>query len=196
MAPPRLHPDGRLAPPPHLPAAGSARRRRGRGVDPWSVLARVVAVAGLASACAPAARDARPAPAAPPAAVAATVHGPASPEGAPGQSLRLVRYEIAPGARLPPHRHEGTQVGLVAAGTLTYRVLAGRVPVYRSGDGGGPALVRELGPGEEGAVAAGEWVVETADDHHRGANLGQETLVIYAASLLREGAPLATPVPP
>jgi quercetin dioxygenase-like cupin family protein len=69
-----------------------------------------------------------PPPAILPAAVAATVHGPTPPAGGVGQSLRLVRYDIAPGARLPAHRHEGTQVGLVAAGTLTYRVPAGRVP--------------------------------------------------------------------
>jgi quercetin dioxygenase-like cupin family protein len=97
---------------------------------------------------------------------------------------------------LPPHRHEGTQIGLVGAGTLTYHVLTGRVPVYRAGGDGGPVLARTLAAGEVGQVAAGEWLVEGPDVHHWGANAGAAPLVIYTASLLRAGAPLATPDPP
>ena len=45
-------------------------------------------------------------------------------------------------------------------------------------------------------MAAGEWLVEEPEDHHWGANEGTVPLVIYTASLLRQGAPLATPDPP
>ena len=67
--------------------------------------------------------------------------GPVAPGNAPGQSLYLVRYEIAPGTRLPPHHHEGTQIGLVAVGELTYHVLTGDVPVYRNGADGAPCSI-------------------------------------------------------
>ena len=126
----------------------------------------------------------------------ATVNGPAGPANAPGQSLYLVRYEIAPGTRLRPHHHEGTQIGLVEFGVLTYHVLIGDVPVYRANADGRPVHDRTIRAGEFGAVAAGEWVVEEAGDHHWGANDETEPLVIFTSSLLREGAPLATPDPP
>ena len=110
-------------------------------------------------------------------------------------SLYLVRYAIARGTRLPPHHHEGTQIGLVAAGALTYHVLVGEVPVYRTGADGKPVLARTLTPSSAATVTAGEWLVEEPDDHHWGANEGATPLVIYTSSLLRQGAPLATPDP-
>ena len=70
------------------------------------------------------------------------------------------------------------------------------MPVYRTGADGKRVLDRTLTPGTVATVAAGEWVVEEPDDHHWGANEGTVTLVIYTSSLLREGAPLATPDPP
>ena len=39
-------------------------------------------------------------------------------------------------------------------------------------------------------------VVETRDDIHYAANLGDEPVVLFTSTLLRKGAPLATPVPP
>jgi quercetin dioxygenase-like cupin family protein len=61
--------------------------------------------------------------------VTVTTFGPVAPGNAPGQSLYLVRYEIAPGTRLPAHHHEGTQIGLVQSGELSYHVLTGDVRV-------------------------------------------------------------------
>ena len=139
---------------------------------------------------------AQPKATAAPAPVVVTVNGPAAPANAPGQSLYLVRYEIAPGTALRPHHHDGTQIGLVAAGELTYHVLTGDVPVYRTGADGKPELQRTLTAGAVAKVQAGEWLVEGQEDHHWGANEGTVPLVIYTSSLLREGAPLATPDPP
>ena len=129
-------------------------------------------------------------------AVTATAMGPIQPEAAPGQSLYLLRYEIAPDTQLPLHHHEGIQIGLVAAGELTYHVATGEVPVYRNGPDGKPVLDRTLGSGETGLIRAGEWVVEEPADRHWGANRGSEPLVIFTSALLRTGAPLATRDPP
>jgi quercetin dioxygenase-like cupin family protein len=39
-----------------------------------------------------------------------TIYGTAAPVNAPGQSLTLQQVVIAPGAKLPTHFHEGTQL--------------------------------------------------------------------------------------
>ena len=124
--------------------------------------------------------------------VVVTPLGPVQPGAAPGQSLYLLRYRIAPGTRLPLHHHEGVQIGLVEAGELTYHVAAGAVPVYATAADGTSALVRTVRAGEDARIVAGQWVVEEPDDHHWGANEGSEPLVIVTSALLRQGAPLAT----
>lgn len=124
--------------------------------------------------------------------VTVTPMGPARPVNAPGQALYLVRYTIAPGTELPLHHHEGTQIGLVVSGELTYRVLTGEVPVFRTEPGGKSVLVRTVRGGETAMIGAGEWVIEEPDDHHLGANRGTEPVLIVTSALLREGAPLAT----
>jgi quercetin dioxygenase-like cupin family protein len=122
--------------------------------------------------------------------------GPVQPQAAPDQSLYLVRYVIAPHTTLALHHHEGTQIGLVVSGNLTYSVVRGAVPVFHAGADGKPARIDVVTSGERRVINPGQWVVETADDVHSGANLGDEPLVIFTSSLLRKGAPLATPVQP
>jgi quercetin dioxygenase-like cupin family protein len=129
-------------------------------------------------------------------AVTVTTMGPVQPGTAPGQSLFLVRYEIGPDTQLPLHHHEGVQIGLVAAGELTYHVAVGEVPVYHSGPDAKAVLDRTVRAGETGLIRAGEWVVEEPGDRHWGANRGDVPLVIFTSALLREGAPLATRDPP
>lgn len=126
------------------------------------------------------------------AAVTVTPLGPVAPSNAPGQALYLVRYTIPPGVELPLHHHEGTQIGLVVAGELTYRVVSGEVPVFRTEPGGKTQPVRTIRTGETATIGAGEWVVEEPDDHHQGANRGPEPVLIVTSALLRDGAPLAT----
>src|SRR5437660_668399 len=53
------------------------------------------------------------------------------PPGAPGRTLTLVRYRIAPGAQLPAHVHPGVQLASVQSGTLTYTVISGTAAVRR-----------------------------------------------------------------
>src|SRR4051794_4136529 len=103
-------------------------------------------------------------------AVAIKSLGPVMPPGAPGQALYLVRYRIAPGTRLPLHHHEGTQIGLVEAGVLTYHVESGEVPVYAAGADGKPTSVQTVQAGQTVRIMPGQWVVEEEGDHHWGAN--------------------------
>ena len=72
----------------------------------------------------------------PPAAVQVLPLGPVSPDAAPGQSQYLVRYLIPPNITLAVHRHEGTQIGFIVSGRLTYSVVSGSVPVFRSNPDG------------------------------------------------------------
>ena len=125
-------------------------------------------------------------------AVTVTPLGPVQPTNAPGQALYLVHYTIEPGTELPLHHHEGTQIGLVVSGELTYRVVSGEVPVFRTEPGGRAQLVRTVRGGETATIGAGEWVIEEPDDHHQGANHGTEPVLIVTSALLRDGAPLAT----
>jgi quercetin dioxygenase-like cupin family protein len=155
------------------------------------VQGKVVIAAAAAALCLAAAGSVR-ADGDAPAAVAVTSLGPIQPENAPGQALYLLRYTIAPGTRLPLHHHEGTQIGLVTSGELTYHVESGEVPVFRTEAAGKAALVRTVRPGETARISAGQWVVEEPEDRHWGANDGTEPLEIVTSALLRDGAPLAT----
>ena len=52
--------------------------------------------------------------------VTRTILGVAEPQNAPGQTMLLQDVRIAPGAKLPSHFHQGTQLARVMKGTLTY----------------------------------------------------------------------------
>lgn len=149
-------------------------------------LALLGCAAEPASPAAPALPVSRPA-------IDLSASGPVEVAAAPGQSLHLARYEIAPMTDLRPHFHDGTQIGMILSGTMTYTVLTGSVPVYRHGPDGRPELVAEVSAGETRRITAGQWVVEHADAAHFGANREPVPLVIVTSSLLRAGAPLATP---
>jgi quercetin dioxygenase-like cupin family protein len=114
--------------------------------------------------------------------------------GAPQRTLVLSRVTVQPGATLALHHHLGTQVARVESGTLTYTVRRGSVTVRRGESDRDPKRVRTISGGQTGRVAAGEWIVEQPSDIHQAANRGSAPVVIYIATLLREGAPPATPV--
>lgn len=112
------------------------------------------------------------------------------PPGAPGNTLTLARYTIAPGAKLAPHVHPGLQMASIDAGTLTYTVVSGTAQVRRSGSTTdepvtGPATI-ELGPGDA--------VVEVGDMVHFGANEGDVPVIILATLLTQDGHDLAETV--
>jgi len=110
------------------------------------------------------------------------------PPGAPGRTVTLVRYTIAPGAQLPAHIHPGVQVASIQAGSLTYTVVSGTATIRRSTGAAeavtGPATVT-LGPGDA--------VTERGDMVHFGANTTADPLVILATLLTETGRELAVP---
>jgi quercetin dioxygenase-like cupin family protein len=115
-------------------------------------------------------------------------------QGAPGRELILSRVVVQPGATLSPHHHLGTQVAHVESGVLRYTVLRGSVTVRRGESDEHPRVVRKIVAGRTGSLRAGDWLVEQPSDVHQAANRGSKPVVIYLATLLKKGAPAATPV--
>jgi hypothetical protein len=118
------------------------------------------------------------------------------PSFARGYRLSLTEAVLPPGAGFPPHRHPGMQVAYVQSGTLQYTVFQGTVKIFRGHPGSSQKLVRVLRAGQTGSIRAGQWIIETASLHHKGANVGRKRVVILLATLLRSDKPPAIPVTP
>lgn len=114
-------------------------------------------------------------------------------QGAPDRTMVLSRVEVEPGAELV-HHHLGTQVANVEAGTLTYTVRRGAVVVRKGESDQSPQTIRTIEAGQTGRIRSGQWIVEQPSDIHEAANRGSTPVVIYIATLLKTGAPSATPV--
>ncbi len=110
----------------------------------------------------------------------------ADPPGAPGRTLTLIRYTIAPSAKLSAHVHPGVQLASIESGTLTYTVESGRAVIRRAGGTteqvDGPAIT-QLRPGDA--------VQESGDMVHFGANDTGQPVVITASLLTETGKDLA-----
>jgi quercetin dioxygenase-like cupin family protein len=115
-------------------------------------------------------------------------------QGTPNHTLVLSRVTVDPGAKLALHHHLGTQVARIQSGTLTYTVRRGMVVVRRGESDQNPLTVRTISAGETARIEAGQWIVEQPSDIHEAANRGSAPVVIYLATLLKAGAPPATPV--
>lgn len=105
----------------------------------------------------------------------------------------LSRVTVPPGVRLALHHHQGTQISRVVAGTLTYTVRRGHADLYE-GEGAEARMLRRIGAGQTARIVAGQSLVEQPSDDHEAANRGGDPVVIYLATLLRTGAPAASPV--
>jgi hypothetical protein len=116
-----------------------------------------------------------------------TVLAQANPANAPGQTLYLYRVTIAPGAALPTHFHEGTQLAYIQAGVLTYNIISGTVAVTNSQG----ATKRFKGPTVV-SLSPGYTLTETPSVVHYGSNKGKSPVVIELSALIEGGAPLAT----
>jgi hypothetical protein len=115
-------------------------------------------------------------------------------QGAPGRTMVLSRVTVEPGAKLATHHHLGTQIARVQAGVLTYTVRRGSA-VVRSGESDpNPTMVRKIAAGQAVAIRAGQWIVEQPSDIHEAANRGPDPVVLYLATLLKQGAAPSTPV--
>jgi quercetin dioxygenase-like cupin family protein len=117
-----------------------------------------------------------------------------NPIGAKGRALGLSRVVIQPGAKIPLHYHQGTQVSFIQKGTLTYTVRNGGVRVM-TGPGDDGKVVRRIRAGQTGRIKAGQWIVEQPTTIHRAANRGGSKVVIYLSNLLDKDAPPSTLVP-
>ena len=115
-------------------------------------------------------------------------------QGAPGRNLVLSRVAVEPGAKLALHHHLGTQAARIQSGVLTYTVRRGSVVVRRGESDQQPQTVRTIEAGQTARIRAGQWIVEQPSDIHQAANNGSTPVVIYLATLLKTGAPPATPV--
>ena len=113
--------------------------------------------------------------------------------GAHGSVLGLTRITIPAGAVIPKHHHPGTQVATVLAGTLSYHVYAGTVPVYRE-VAGSPALAFTIRPGHTGTLRAGDTLIEQPSDVHQAENHGTVAVRVVLATLFPVGAPPSIPV--
>jgi hypothetical protein len=117
------------------------------------------------------------------------------PPGAPGRRLTLVRYTIAPGAKLAPHIHPGVQMASIVAGTLTYRVVSGSATVQRAvGGDGAPRVTEELEGPAETTLGPGDAVIENGDMVHFGANETGDPVVILATLITDASQNLAVTV--
>ena len=110
-----------------------------------------------------------------------------NPIGAKGRALGLSRVVIQPGAKIPLHLHQGTQLGYIQRGTLTYTVESGRAKVMR-GPGDAARLVRVIRAGQTARVKTGQWLIEQPSNHHRAANQGKKPVVILLSNLLLKNA--------
>lgn len=115
-------------------------------------------------------------------------------KGAPDRTMVLSRVEVEPGAKLSLHHHLGTQISHIESGTLTYTVRQGSALVREGESDQQPRLVRTIEAGETARIRPGQWLVEQPSDIHEAANRGRTPVVIYLATLLKTGAPPATPV--
>lgn len=115
-------------------------------------------------------------------------------QGAPGRTMVLSRVEVEPGAKLALHHHLGTQVAHIEAGTLTYTVRRGSAIVRKGESDQSPEAVRTIVAGQTAPIRTGQWIVEQPSDIHEAANRGSTPVVIYISTLLKTGAPAATPV--
>lgn len=113
-----------------------------------------------------------------------------NPPGADGRKLSLVRYHIAPGAKLKPHVHPGVQMARIESGTLTYTIESGTALVRRSGS---DTDTKVTGPTKI-TLQTGDSVIERGDMVHFGENRSTKPLVIIATLLTEDGHDLAEPV--
>lgn len=157
------------------------------------VLVLMLLAGGLFGASAANAQSGDATPTATPA-VAREVLSQGEPSAAPGQILQLVRFVIAPHAKLPVHTHPGMQTAWLESGELTYTVVkGGPVAVTRAGAGlGTPGPVETLADGQTTVFHPGDSWAEPQGMVHFAENAGDAPVVILVASLLVEGAPPST----
>jgi hypothetical protein len=75
---------------------------------------------------------------------------------------------------------------------LTYTVEQGRARLM-AGTGDDPRLVRVIRAGQTAKVHPGQWLIEQPTDHHHAQNRGTVPVIIYLATLFKDGEPASIP---
>jgi hypothetical protein len=127
----------------------------------------------------------------------AQLMGNGQPASAPGLELTLRRLTIAPGGGMAAHRHPGSLVFFIEAGTSGYTVLGGTAHVTRPATDGTPIPAEEVPVGTEAILNPGDWVFAdgdaggdpSSDPSDIARNVGDDDLVILIAGLTRVGEP-------
>ncbi len=130
--------------------------------------------------------------------------GQGQPEIAPGHTLSLRRVVFEPGGYVSTHHHPGPLVLYVESGALHYRVVEGKVEIFRGelfkAGAGTPVPSERLGPGDEAILEAGNWLYES-ELVHSARNEGSEPAIVWLAALRAADQPStifheeATPAP-
>lgn len=115
-------------------------------------------------------------------------------QGAGGRTMVLSRVLVEPGAKLATHHHLGTQIARVQSGMLRYTVRRGSIVVRRGQSDQSPTVVRTIKAGQTGSIRGGDWIVEQPSDIHEATTGSSQPVVIYIATLLKDGAAPSTPV--
>ncbi len=118
-----------------------------------------------------------------------------NPGGTTDRTMYLQRVTIPGNTPLVAHTHQGTQIAAITTGTLRYHVITGKpVKVVKSNAlGTEPAFIRLIKPGQTYDVKPGFSVIEPAGTAHELQAIGSTAVIIYAASLLLNGAKLSDP---
>lgn len=113
---------------------------------------------------------------------------------AAGQSLHLIRLVFQPGAEAGAHRHPGTVLFAVAAGSWGWTLVAGTARILRGAASDAPGTEETITEvGSEVVLNAGDAITYEDDVVHTARGAGNEAAVILGALLLTEGEPVAMP---
>jgi quercetin dioxygenase-like cupin family protein len=114
---------------------------------------------------------------------------------APGQTVYLVRFTFQPGAEIFPHRHPGTSVIGVAAGSFGWTLLRGTAHVVRGSASGAPEPAEDVTePGTEVILGPGDALFYEDDVVHTARGAGAEPAVVLVTQVLTAGQPRLMPV--
>jgi quercetin dioxygenase-like cupin family protein len=113
---------------------------------------------------------------------------------APGQTVYLARFVFQPGAAIFPHRHPGTVVLGVAAGSFGWTLVEGTAHVVRGAASGatGPAEAITA-PGTEVILEPGDAIYYEDDVVHTARGAGEEEALVFGTLVLTSGEALLMP---
>jgi quercetin dioxygenase-like cupin family protein len=127
--------------------------------------------------------------------VTAEVFAGAPSDRAPDQTVYLARFVFQPGAEIFPHRHPGTVVLGVAAGSFGWTLVEGTAHVVRGAAAGATEPAETITePGTEVILEPGDAIFYEDDVTHTARGAGDEETLVFGTLVLTSGEPLLMPV--